>query len=43
MRVLVVDDDASFGGMVGETLAERGYEAVVVTSPHEALTRLSHP
>jgi putative nucleotidyltransferase with HDIG domain len=39
--VLIVDDDASFGAMVGDTVAERGYEAVIARSPEEALTHLA--
>ncbi len=38
-RVLVVDDDVSFGGMVAETLADRGYDACFVEGPVEALER----
>jgi putative nucleotidyltransferase with HDIG domain len=39
--VLIVDDDASFGAMVGDTVAERGYEPVIARSPEEALTQLA--
>src|ERR1051326_828449 len=38
-RVLIVDDDASFSGMVAEILDEKGYEAVRCASPAEALER----
>jgi putative nucleotidyltransferase with HDIG domain len=40
-RVLIVDDDASFGAMVGDTVAEKGYAAVIARSPEEALRHLS--
>jgi putative nucleotidyltransferase with HDIG domain len=40
-RVLIVDDDASFGAMVGDTIAEKGYEPVIALSPDEALARLA--
>jgi putative nucleotidyltransferase with HDIG domain len=39
-RILIVDDDASFGAMVGDILAEKGYEPVITRSPEEALGRL---
>ncbi len=35
-RVLIVDDDASFGGMVAEILSEKGYDVVRTTDPQEA-------
>jgi len=38
-RVLIVDDDPSFAGMVSEVLAEKGYDAVRCTDPAEALAR----
>lgn len=38
-KVLVVDDDVSFGGMVAETLTDRGYDASFVEGPVEALER----
>jgi putative nucleotidyltransferase with HDIG domain len=38
-RVLIVDDDPSFAGMVGEVLTEKGYDAVRCTDPAEALQR----
>jgi putative nucleotidyltransferase with HDIG domain len=37
VRVLVVDDDASFGDMVADVLTERGYLAVSSVDPAEAL------
>jgi putative nucleotidyltransferase with HDIG domain len=40
-RILVVDDDASFGRMVAEILTGRGYEVVALTDPAEALARAS--
>lgn len=38
-KVLIVDDDASFGGMVAEVLTDKGYDAVRTTDPEEALRR----
>jgi putative nucleotidyltransferase with HDIG domain len=38
-RVLIVDDDATFAGMVAEILTDKGYRAVRATSPDEALAR----
>ena len=40
-RILIVDDDASFGGMVSEILNERGCDAVRATDPGEALALLT--
>lgn len=40
-QVLVVDDDASFGGMVADTLRDDGYLVVAATSPHEGLEKLA--
>lgn len=40
-KVLVVDDDAAFAGMVADLLTERGYVAVSVTDPREALRRVT--
>jgi putative nucleotidyltransferase with HDIG domain len=39
-RVLVVDDDASFGAMVAEVLVEKGYAALSVSRPSDALSRI---
>ena len=36
-RILVVDDDASFGRMVAGVLTGRGYEVVALTDPAEPL------
>jgi putative nucleotidyltransferase with HDIG domain len=36
-RVLVVDDEASFAGMVSDFLLEKGFETAVFTDPHAAL------
>ena len=38
-RVLVVDDDAAFGGMVAEVLVERGFDVTRFVDPREALER----
>jgi len=38
-RVLIVDDDASFGGMVAEILTEKGFEATLCAKAEEALER----
>jgi putative nucleotidyltransferase with HDIG domain len=38
-RVLIVDDDPSFAGMVTEVLTEKGYDTVRCTDPAEALVR----
>jgi putative nucleotidyltransferase with HDIG domain len=38
-RVLVVDDDNAFGGMIAEVLREKGYDAVSCVSPQEAIDR----
>jgi putative nucleotidyltransferase with HDIG domain len=38
-RVLVVDDDAAFGGMIAEVLRDKGHETVACISPDEALAR----
>jgi putative nucleotidyltransferase with HDIG domain len=39
-RVLIVDDDASFAGMLRDLLDERGYQAAVARDPADALVRL---
>lgn len=36
-RVLIVDDDASFAGLVAEVLGAKGYDAVRASGPGEAL------
>lgn len=41
VRVLVVDDDASFGDMVADVLVERGYLAVATVEAAEALRLLA--
>jgi putative nucleotidyltransferase with HDIG domain len=38
-RILVVDDDAMFSGIVADVLAARGYEAEAINDPREALSR----
>ena len=38
-RLLVVDDDAAFGGMIADLLRERGHQVTTHTSGHEALAR----
>jgi len=38
-RVLIVDDDPSFAGMVAEILAEKGFDTVLTTTPDEALAQ----
>jgi len=38
-RVLVVDDDVAFGGMIAEVLSERRYEVVRFSDPREAVAR----
>ena len=40
-RILVVDDDASFGRMVAEILRERGYEVVALHRPRRGPARAS--
>lgn len=40
-KVLIVDDDASFGGMVAEVLSEKGYDAIRTSDPKEALERVA--
>jgi putative nucleotidyltransferase with HDIG domain len=39
-RVLVIDDDPGFGGMVAELLVERGFQATSVADPVEALRQI---
>jgi putative nucleotidyltransferase with HDIG domain len=38
-RVLVVDDDVAFGGMLAEVLTGKGYEVEFFSDPREAVTR----
>ncbi len=38
-RILVVDDDAAFGGIVAEVLTARGYAAEAVNDPEKAIER----
>jgi putative nucleotidyltransferase with HDIG domain len=38
-RVLVVDDDVAFGGMIAEILAERRYDVARFSDPREAVAR----
>jgi putative nucleotidyltransferase with HDIG domain len=38
-RILVVDDEPSFGGLVAEVLTERGFETVVFSDPLQALEK----
>ncbi len=38
-RVLIIDDDASFGGMVAEVLSEKGFDARSCVQPQDALTQ----
>ncbi|HWW91750.1 MAG TPA: HD domain-containing phosphohydrolase [Vicinamibacteria bacterium] len=38
-RILVVDDEPSFGSLVAEVLTERGFETVSLSDPLEALQR----
>jgi response regulator RpfG family c-di-GMP phosphodiesterase len=38
-KVLVVDDDVAFGGMVAEVLAERRYDVTRFSDPREAVAR----
>ncbi len=38
-KVLVVDDDVAFGGMIAELLSERRYEVVRFSDPREAVAR----
>lgn len=39
-RVLVVDDDTSFGGIVADTLGQLGYRAEALDDPEQALERV---
>ena len=39
-RILVVDDDAAFGGIVAEVLTARGYVAEAVNDPEVAIERV---
>src|SRR5262245_35643397 len=36
-RILIIDDEASFGEMVSEVLVDAGYETTVVTDPAAAV------
>jgi putative nucleotidyltransferase with HDIG domain len=36
-RILVVDDDPAFGGMIAEVLRDKGHDTVLCASPDEAL------
>jgi putative nucleotidyltransferase with HDIG domain len=38
-KVLIVDDDVAFGGMIAELLAERRYEVIRFSDPREAVAR----
>src|SRR5258708_6120987 len=38
-KILVVDDEPSFGGLVAEVLTERGFETVSLSDPLEALEK----
>jgi putative nucleotidyltransferase with HDIG domain len=38
-RILVVEDDAAFGGMIAEALCSKGYAAVCFQNPREAVER----
>ena len=39
-RILIVDDDVSFGEMVADILTERGYSVVYLSDPREAVGRV---
>jgi len=39
-RLLVVDDDAAFGGMIAEVLRDKGNEVTHCTSPEDAITKV---
>ncbi|MBW2122357.1 MAG: sigma-54-dependent Fis family transcriptional regulator, partial [Deltaproteobacteria bacterium] len=41
-RILVVEDDASMGFLLCEAMGKEGYEALVVSTGEEALSRLNH-
>jgi putative nucleotidyltransferase with HDIG domain len=38
-KVLVVDDDVAFGGMIAEVLAGKGFEIALFSDPREAVAR----
>ena len=38
-RVLVVDDDPTFGGLIADLLRDKGHEVVLCAAPADALDR----
>lgn len=40
MKILVVDDEQSFGALLGHTLKRLGHKAVIAVNPHDALEML---
>ena len=42
MRILVVDDEPSFGSLLGRTLKRLGHRPVITVHPHDALEVLAH-